>query len=344
MFFYPKLKNYFLKEPSINSKEEQKVENKKQPIAVNAKILNYETLRDEFYSKGIILPDEEVDLAFESSGKITKIYFQEGTTVSKGDLLAKINDSQLQAELKRLESQLKLAEDRVFRQKQLLEKDAISQETYETVLTDLLILNADIEIVKAKIALTELHAPFSGIIGLRFVSEGAFASPSLVIARLTKFLPIKIEFSVNEKQANELKVGTSISFTIDNDTNTYKASIYAIESKLDETTLSLKARAIYQNTNGKIKPGFSTNVSILLKEIKNAIVVPSIAIIAEMGKDYVFVYNNGKAKQVFIQKGIRTASSVQVTDGLNLNDTLILSGVMQLRNGSDVILNDFYKK
>ena len=131
----------------------------KQILNVNAKVIKPQLLTDEFTTTGVLLPDEEVDLSFETSGKIVEINFEEGTSVKKGQLLAKVNDRQLQAQLQRLVSQLKLAEDRVFRQDALLKRDAVSKEAYEQVKTDLATLNADIEIVKANIELTELRAP-----------------------------------------------------------------------------------------------------------------------------------------------------------------------------------------
>ena len=144
----------------------------KQVLNVNAKVIKPQSLTDEFTTTGVLLPDEEVDLSFETSGKIVEINFEEGTAVKKGQLLAKVNDRQLQAQLQRLISQLKLAEDRVFRQDALLKRDAVSKEAYEQVKTDLATLNADIEIIKANIELTELRAPFDGVIGLRQVSIG----------------------------------------------------------------------------------------------------------------------------------------------------------------------------
>ena len=152
----------------------------KQVLNVNAKVIKPQSLTDEFTTTGVLLPDEEVDLSFETSGKIVEINFEEGTAVKKGQLLAKVNDRQLQAQLQRLVSQLKLAEDRVFRQDALLKRDAVSKEAYEQVKTDLATLNADIEIIKTNIELTELRAPFDGIIGLRQVSVGTYASPTTV--------------------------------------------------------------------------------------------------------------------------------------------------------------------
>lgn len=160
----------------------------KKALNVNGYIVKEETLYDEIFINGNLLPDEEVNLSFETSGKITVINFEEGTHVNKGDILAKVNDAPLQAQLRKLEVQLQLAEDRVYRQNALLEKEAVSKEAYEQVQTDLATLQAEIDIVKANIALTELKAPFDGIIGLRNVSEGAYASPSLTIATLRGLL------------------------------------------------------------------------------------------------------------------------------------------------------------
>lgn len=333
MAFFSQIKSWFSSEPNQTA---MPINVKRPPLNVNAQILKFENIEDMFRTKGLLIPDEEVDLTFETSGKITNIYFKEGTFVNKDDLLVKVNDAELQAELLKLQAELPLAKERVYRQKSLLDKDAVSKEAYESVTTALATLEAEIELVNAKIRLTELRAPFSGIIGLRMMSEGAYASPNSVISKLTKISPLKIEFSVNEKQANDIKPSTNIKFTIENDLKTYEANVYAVETSLDASTLSLKARALYPNTNGELKPGHSASIEIKLREINNTIVIPSVAAIAEMGKDIAYVYRNKKAQQVVITKGMRTASSIQVIDGLHEGDTLIVSGVMQLRSDMDV--------
>lgn len=335
MIFYPKIKNSFVSNneqtptPSMGSPRSQS-------LSVNAVVLKPQSLNDVFRTKGVLLPDEEVDLTFETSGKITELNFKEGSFVNKGQLLAKVNDAPLQAELKKLKSQLPLAQERVYRQRTLLAKDAVSQEAFETVTTELDKLKADIELVKARIAQTELRAPFSGMIGLRMVSEGAYASPQVMISKLTKISPLKIEFSVNERQESEIVDGTKLSFTVENDLNTYEASVYAVETSLEASTLSLKARARYSNPGGKMKPGRSANIEIQLREITNTLVIPSMSSIAEMGQDIVYTYKNGKAHRVVLTKGLRTASSVQVLEGLSIGDTLLTTGVMQLRDGMNV--------
>ena len=163
---------------------------KKNILNVNGLAIKTQKLTEELSMVGNLLPDEEVNLTFESSGKIVEINFQEGAMVKKGDLLAKVNDKPLVAQLSRYEAQLKLANDRVFRQSTLLKKDAVSQEAFEQARTELAMLNADIDIVKQNIALTELRAPFDGVIGLRNVSEGAFATSNVVVAKLTKISPL----------------------------------------------------------------------------------------------------------------------------------------------------------
>ena len=245
--------------------------------------------------------------------------------------------------ISRYEAQLKLAEDRVYRQSALLKKDAVSQEAYEQARTELAMLYADIDIVKSNIALTELHAPFDGVIGLRNVSEGAYASPSTVITKLTKISPLKIEFSVPERYSADIKDGTPIVFRMNSSVGMmqdYKATVYAVESKIDEATRSLKVRATYPNRDESIVPGRYTSVEITRRDIKDALAIPSEALIPEMGKNIVYLYKSGVAEPAEIILGLRTESQVQVLKGLNLGDTVITSGVMQLRTGMKVSIDN----
>ena len=287
----------------------------KKILNVNAAIVRPQVLVDEIPIIGSLLPDEEVNLSFETSGKITDINFEEGTHVTKGQLLAKVNDRPLQAQLQRLVAQLKLAEDRVFRQDALLKRDAVSKEAYEQVKTELATLNADIELVRAQIEQTELRAPFDGIIGLRQVSVGTYASPSTIVAKLTKITPLKLEFSVPESYAKDVRVGTSLNFNLTGSLNKYEAQVYARESSLDPETRSLTIRALYPNPSG-IMPGRYASITLRKQEFENALAIPSEAIVPEMGKDKVFLYKNGKAEPVDIVTGIRTEALVQAVAGL----------------------------
>jgi membrane fusion protein (multidrug efflux system) len=338
---YPTIKKLFGNKEVTGQSAPAPGRGKGNPLNVNVKIITPETLTDVIRSTGSLMPDEEVALSFEASGKITDIYFKEGTFVKKGALLAKVNDKPLQAELQKLQAQIPLAEDRVFRQKSLLAKDAVSKEAYEQVATELEKLRADIDLVKSRIAQTELRAPFDGEIGLRLVSEGAYASPTTIVANLTKITPLKIEFSVSEKYTNLIHAGTGITFKTDKDLTEYTASVYALESQIDLKTRTLKARATYHNSNGRLKPGETASVEIQSNKITNALTAPNESIIKEMGRDIAYIYTNGKAKQTELIIGLRTESDLQILAGLTAGDTLIVSGVMQLRDGMPVKIDNF---
>ena len=346
MIAYPQIKQK--KSNKNEAKETAPAPSMRQmPININAVVLKKQSLTDKFISTGTTIPDEEVNLSFESSGKIVSIYFTEGTHVKKGELLAKINDKPLQAELKKLEAQIPLAKERVFRQGTLLQKDAVSQEAYEQVTTEYDKLMADIELVKARILQTELLAPFDGIIGLRLVSEGAYTTPSTIIANLTKISPLKIEFSIPERYASDVSNGTNITFFMESSSGlvqTHNAKVYAVESKVALETRSLMVRALYPNANEEILPGRYLSVEINRREIRDALAIPSEAIIPEMGKNIVYLYKSGQAKAAEIITGLRTESHVQVLEGVNPGDTVITTGVMQLRVGMKVNIDNLIEE
>jgi membrane fusion protein (multidrug efflux system) len=291
------------------------------------------------YSTGSLLPDEEVELSFETSGKIIGIYFSEGTRVKKGELLAKINDRPLQAQLLKLQAQRKLTEEKEFRQQQLLENGAISREIYDQVATELKALEADVLLTEALIAETELHAPFDGIVGLRMISEGAYATTQTKIVRLVKVSPLKIEFSISERYAGEIEPGFPITFELDEVPQTFSANVYAIDPKVDINTRMIVVRALYPNRNEELKPGRFVSVIAQLSEISNAVSIPTEAVIPEMEGEKVFIYRNGKAEQRRVSIGLRTESHIQIRTGLNFGDTLLTSAILQLRDGLPVELD-----
>ena len=322
-------------------KEAPKETGKRQSKALNVRavVLSQQGLTDGIFVSGSLVPDEEVNLSFESSGKITDIFFKEGTHVEKGELLAKINDAPLQADLRKKQAQVKLMQDRLFRAKALLEKEAVSKEAFQEAEANLAALEAEIEGVEAQIEQTELRAPFSGIIGLRQVSVGAYATTTTEVATLTKTAPLKVEFNVPERYAGMLPEGTELTFTAEGDLTTRNAKVYASDSRVDPETRTFAIRAIYPNADGKLIPGRYVNVNLVTQRFENTLAVPSEAIVSEMGIDKVFVCKNGKAQPVEIAKGLRTDAMVQVLRGLVPGDTVITSGTMQLRSGQKVVVS-----
>jgi membrane fusion protein, multidrug efflux system len=342
IILYPKLKPLLKSESGSNpgtTVSAQRMRGNGQPLMASGYIVEPTQMNELTISTGSLIPDEEVDLAFETSGKIVGIFFNEGTRVKQGDLLAKINDKPLQAQLLKLQAQKKLSEEREFRQRQLLDRDAISRESYDQVATELQSLEADIQLIEARISETELRAPFDGIVGLRMISEGAFATTQTEIVRLVKISPLKIEFSVPERYAGEITTGFPISFVIDGIEKTYHANVYAIAPKVDIDTRTIVARALYPNTNEELKPGRYASVRVLLSQIENTIAIPTQAIIPEMGGEKVFVVRNGKAEEVKVRTGLRTESHIQIQEGLQFGDTVLITAILQLRHNIPVQLD-----
>lgn len=309
-------------------------------ISAQVKIAKPKTFKNILNVSGSIISNEEVELKTEASGKVIGIFFNEGSYVKKGDLLLKINDADLQAQLKKAEVKLKDAQEKEFRQKKLFEKNGISKETYEEAVNNLNSAIADVENIKALIAKTEIRAPFNGKIGLRYVSEGAYITPTSQIARLQNVNPAKIDFSIPQRFANEISIGNTISIQTPNGKN-YNAKIYAIESKINPETRSLQARAICNNEKNELIPGSYVNVSVNLNEIKNAITIPTQALTLDISGERVFIYKNGFAIPQKVQSGIRTDSEVQITNGIKEGDTVLVSGIMQLRPRAKIKITSF---
>lgn len=335
---YPKVKPLLVRK-NRGVSEDGRSQQGRQILNVSGFLIKPSHLSDLVLSSGTLRPDEEVDLSFETSGKIVSIKFTEGTRVRKGDLLAKINDRPLQAQLEKLLAQKKLTEAKVFREKSLLEKDAISQESYDQIVTELQTIEADINLIQARISETELRAPFDGIIGLRYLSEGSYATPSTKIARLIKISPLKLEFSIPERYSSEIKIGYPISFTVVGMNQVFRASVYAVDPKIDIDTRTIVLRALYPNRNEELKSGRYASITLVMSQVDNAIAIPSEALIPEMEGEKVFVYKSGKATTVKVQTGLRTESSIQITDGISFGDTLLITGILQLRENLPVVLD-----
>lgn len=334
---YPKLK------PFLNSTSEASkaaLMNSARPkLNVSGFIVKPQELSEYVKATGTLRPAEEVDMSFETSGKIVSIKFTEGTRVKKGELLAKINDKPLQAQLEKLLAGKTLTESKEFRQRSLLDKDAISQESYDQIVTELQIIEADINLIQARISETELRAPFDGIIGLRYLSEGAYATPSIKIAKLIKISPLKIEFSIPERYASEIKIGYPVTFMVDANNNIFEATVYAVDPKIDIDTRTIVLRALYPNKNEEFKSGRYASITLKMSQIENAIAIPTEALIPEMDGEKVFIYKSGKASTVRVETGLRTADQIQITNGLKFGDTLLTSGILQLRENLPIVLD-----
>ena len=306
-------------------------------LNVNGMVVNTSAFNNDLGITGAIEANESIALQSEVAGLVTGIYFKEGTNVKKGTLLVKINDRDIQAQLQQARTKEKLSATNENRAKQLLEKGAISQEEYDTSLADLQSLKAETQLIRAQLAKTSIYAPFSGKIGLRSISTGEYITPAKVIANLMSINPVKINFSVPEKYAGQIQMDSPINFKTSGSSKLYKGKVFAIEPGINAETRTLQIKALAENPNMELLPGSFAKIELSLNTLKDAILIPNEAIIPVLKGKTVFISRNGKAQQVAVEAGTRTAENIVITSGLKVGDTVLTTGAMALK--PDALVN-----
>jgi len=305
-------------------------------VPVDAIVIQPQLLDNRIFTTGTLLANEEVQLRPEISGRVTGIFFAEGSKVKKGDVLLKINDRELKAQLQGKGVEEKQASDLESRARRLFETKGISQEEYDKVASALKIIQAQKEVIQAQLAKMEIVAPFDGIVGLRYISEGSYVTSNMLVATMQDLDPIKVEFSVPEKYAKQIEQGSEITVRVGDSGEEYKGSVYAVEAKIDLATRTIKARAKIPNSKADLIPGSFAKVDITLQQLPNAIVIPSESVIPEMSGEKVFICVDGKVRSVPVKTGIRTETGVQIVEGLSPEDTLVITGLLQLTDDKAV--------
>jgi membrane fusion protein (multidrug efflux system) len=303
-------------------------------LQVQARVVNPIPFDNTLVITGSVLANESLELKSEASGKITKINFKEGAKVSSGELLVQINDTEIRAQIEKQRYMQKLNKDNEYRQRQLFKKDAISQEEYDNALNRLNTTISDIKLLEAQLEKTRVYAPFDGVIGLRYVSNGAYLTPATVIATLYNNSPVKIEFAIPSRYSPFISSGKKIRFTIENDTaRVFRGEVYAIEPHINEETRTLKLRALADNSKGLLIPGQFVKVDLILDSKPNALMIPTQALIPGQTVQKVFIANSGQARELIVETGVRTNLNIEILSGLQPGDTVITTGILQLRSG-----------
>ncbi|RYD93848.1 MAG: efflux RND transporter periplasmic adaptor subunit [Sphingobacteriales bacterium] len=308
----------------------------KAAMAVSGVVVKPQQFNNTLALSGSIEADEQVQLTSEVSGIADKIFFTEGATVKKGQVLLHINDVELRAQAVATKTRQNLAGENERRAKLLLEKEAISQEEYDIASADFKTAQAQTQLLNAQIDKASIRAPFSGVIGLRNISPGTYVTPQTLITTLVNSSRVKITFSVPEKYAAQIRANSKVKFTVAGDKTVYAATVYALEPAVDVTTRTLRVRATADNPKGTLIPGTFANVQLALSKVDDAFLIPSEAIIPVQDGKKVFVSQNGKAKEVMVQTGTRTEADVIVLDGLKPGDTVLTTGVLTLKNDAPV--------
>lgn len=305
------------------------------PPVITAFIVDTSSLSQNLELGGTLYAEEEVQLRPEVNARITGLYFREGSFVQKGQLLIKLFDADLRAQLQKLQLQRDLANTTLQRQAQLLKINGISQQEYDISRLQVDNLNADINLIRAQLSKTEIRAPFDGKMGLKSVSEGAYITAGTVVSTLQQTATLKVDFSVPEKYEALVKAGDSVFFSVEGREGGFSGVIYALDPFISTDSRTLRVRARFKNTAG-LFPGVFAKVNLKLRDIPNTVVIPSQAVIPEARNKKVIVLRSGVAEFRNIITGIRTEEGIQVEEGLAAGDTIVITGLMQIKPGMQV--------
>lgn len=305
------------------------------PTPVEFVVMKYQSTQQEVTVPGTILPFEMVELYSEINGRIKKINFQEGQTVSQGTTLIIIDTDILQAQRKQLQVELDLAQKDEKRKKALLDSKATSIQEYEKAQSTLANMEAQVALLNVQISKGTIKAPFAGKVGLRNVSEGAYVTPATKITSIAQNSKIKVEFAIAEHYASRIKPGQIIRLQSADDTTSILATVYATEPTVDASTRMLTVRAQLA-ANDNLYPGSYVTVNYQLGIEKNSILIPNSALVPVLKGQKVWVMKNGVATSVPVKTGLRTDTEIQIIGAVTPGDTIITTGLLGLREGAPV--------
>jgi len=301
-----------------------------QPVIVDVIVASPRSIDNVVEANGTVVANEYVELHPEISGRIIYLNVPEGAFVEKGTVIARINDADLQATLEKSKVQLDLYQKTEERDRKLLDIQGINQADYDLAVNNVNSTKADIAYTQAQIDKTVIRAPFSGVVGLRQVSPGAYVTPASIIATVQQLDKIKVDFTLPEQYSSVIKKGSLVDVEVDAASKTHrKGLIIATEPQINQTSRNLKVRAILQE--GKGHPGAFVKVYIDAGADKQAVMVPTNCIIPEDINNQLILVKGGKAKFVKVQTGVREANNVEITKGVSPGDTVVVTGVLFAR-------------
>lgn len=285
---------------------------------------------------GTILPNETTDMQPEISGRVVSINFKEGSFVQAGTLLVKLFDADLQAELKKLAVQLDIAQATERRQRELLAINGTSQQDVDNAILSVSNIKADMELIKVRISQTEVRAPFSGRLGLRNISLGAYVTPATIITNISQVNSVKVEFNVPERYAPEMLTGKMVTLRTANGGRVYYANVLAAQNTISSETRNLAVRAQVKNPDAAVSPGTFVQVQIGIGGNNNAIMLPTEAIIPSTRTKRVIVKREGRAIFQDVNTGYRDSARVEVIGGIRAGDTIVTSGLLTIKEGMPI--------
>lgn len=310
------------------------------PTQVTTVVVRNERLSQQLEALGTARANESVDISSKTSNVVAAVRFRDGERVRQGQVLVQLDDAAARADVAAAQATLTESESQYNRSRELLSTQALSKSQFDQLEATLKANRARLQAAQARLEDTVIRAPFSGRVGLRRVSVGTLISPGDVITTLDDTSVIKLDFAVPENFVSTLREGLSVRATAPAfPGRTFTGKVASIDSRVDINTRSVTVRALLTNEDGALKPGMFLNVD-LAKDEREAVVIPEEALTPEAEKQYVFVVTDGKAVRREVRIGGRRPGSVEILDGLNVGDSVVVEGTQKIRNGSPVQANE----
>lgn len=313
------------------------------PQKVDVIIATPQKITESIEVPGTLTASETTEIHPEVSGRLTMLNVREGAYVGKGSVIAKLYDADLQAQLNKLQAQLKIANQTASRLSQLLSIQGISRQDYDMAVLNANNIRADIEIIRTNIARTVVRSPFSGKLGLKEISVGAYVTPQTIITVIRKTSDLKLDFTIPEKYISKAKPGTMVFFTVAGSDVRHAAKIMATESGITENSRSLNIRSTVEGNDAILVPGAFANVMLDFAPDYTALMIPTQAIIPQARGKKLIVYKNGVATFTDVTTGVRDSSNIQILSGINAGDTIVTTGLMSVKPDSKVVIKNIVK-
>lgn len=308
-------------------------------LPVKAVAVKVGKVSDEVTAVGTLLADESVIIRSEIDGRIVGLNFQEGQAVAAGTQLVTLENSEYEAQSAAVRADLKTEEQRLSRTRELRQQNFISKDALDVQLGNVDRLKARLAEADSRVAKTQIRAPFSGTVGLRMVSPGAYVKAGEDIVRLESIGSIKADFRVPELFMSKIHPGQEVLLRLDAyPGEEFSGRVYAVEPVVDDRTRTVLMRARIPNKSNKLKPGMFVRVAVTLANRPNAIIVPEQSIWPQGRDTFVFRVVDGKAALTKIEIGNRHPGQVEVISGLAPNDIVVTEGQIKLRDGAPVMV------
>ena len=294
-------------------------------------------LKDVLMLPGETKPWKDITLASDQEGRVEQVDFREGDRVSKGDLIAKIDVSQLKAQLDNARANYKLADSLYQRRSRLFARKIISQEDLDQARTQRVVAAGTLRQARVAYEHGLVHAPIDGAINHLYVEQGEFVQRGGAVADIVDFSQIKVEVSVPELDVKYLEPGAPAMFQVDAlPGDDFGAVIDFVAVKADSATKTFLVRVLVANKDGKIRPGMMARVAFLRRVVPDAIVIPLFSLVDKGGERIVYVVEDGVAKARSVSLGVIDRDKIQIVEGLNPGDKLIVAGQNDVQEGTKV--------